>query len=47
MASFRPDGKLFMGNSVEPDTVVTRQPTDWTGQTDSQLAAALKLLGGK
>ena len=44
MASFRPDGKLFMGNSIEPDQIVARQPTDWTGQTDSQLAAALKLL---
>ena len=47
IASYRTDGRLFLGNSVALDRTVERIPTDWTGQTDSQLAAALKLLGGK
>jgi len=38
------DGRLFLGNSVALDRTVERIPTDWTGQTDSQLAAAVKLL---
>jgi hypothetical protein len=44
MASFRADGKLFLGNSVAPDKLVHRVPTDWTGGTDTQLEAARKLL---
>lgn len=45
MASFRADGELFLGNSVEPNQVVDRTATDWTRATDTQLAAALERLG--
>ena len=44
MASFRADGKLFNGNSVEPDKHVLRAPHDWTGETDTQLDAARQIL---
>jgi len=44
MVSFRPDGKLFNGRSIQPDTVVMRTPTDCIGRTDTQLAAAVQAL---
>ncbi len=41
MVSFQPDGRLYDGNGVQPDVVVTTVATDLIGETDSQLAAAL------
>ena len=44
MASFRPNGKLYDGNGIHPDVVVEPIPTDFIGQTDSVLAAAVARL---
>jgi hypothetical protein len=44
MLSYRPDGKFYDGRGIEPDVVVPAVPTDWTGKTDTQLDAAVKLL---
>ena len=44
MASFQPTGKFYDGNGVQPDVVVKAMPSDWTGETDTQLAAATKRL---
>ncbi len=45
MASFRPDGRLFDGNGVEPDVLVEPAPQDFTVEgSDAQLAAAMKAL---
>jgi len=41
MASFRPNGKLYDGNGVQPDIVVEPAPTDFIGQTDTVLEAAI------
>ncbi|MFK7743135.1 MAG: S41 family peptidase [Planctomycetota bacterium] len=41
MASFRPDGTLFEGNGVTPDTAVAMQPGDLVGSSDTVLDAAL------
>jgi len=46
MASFAPTGRLYDGNGIEPDVVVEAKPSDWTGATDTQLAAAVRLLRG-
>ena len=45
MASFRPNGKMYDGNGIEPDIVVEPIPTDYIGKTDSVLEAAIKHLG--
>lgn len=44
MASYRPDGRLFDGRGIDPDIRVPRTPTDLLGRTDTQLAAAERLL---
>ncbi len=44
MASFRPDGTLYDGEGVEPDVLVEREPGDFVGAGDAQLAAALARL---
>jgi hypothetical protein len=44
MASFRPDGRTYDGVGVEVDLEVLPIPTDFTGETDSVLAAALARL---
>ncbi|HKB15120.1 MAG TPA: S41 family peptidase, partial [Planctomycetota bacterium] len=45
MASFRPDGALYDGEGIEPDVLVEREPEDFVGKGDAQLAAALDRLG--
>lgn len=42
MASFRPDGRLYDRNGVEPDVVVEATATDLWGKTDSVLDVALR-----
>lgn len=44
MASFLPNGKTYDGNGIQPDVAVEPQPTDFIGQGDAMLAAALKRL---
>ncbi|MHC4450423.1 MAG: S41 family peptidase [Planctomycetota bacterium] len=44
MLSYRPDGKFYDGHGIEPDVAVDAIPTDWIGETDTQLDAAVKLL---
>jgi hypothetical protein len=44
MASYRPDGKLFLNNSLVPDERLPRDPRDWTGASDAQLKRALERL---
>ena len=44
MASFRPDGKLYDGNGIQPDIVVKPARGDWIGKGDAQLDKALELL---
>jgi len=44
MASFRPNGKLYDGNGIQPDVMVERTASDVLGETDTQLDAALKHL---
>ncbi len=44
MASFMPDGRLFDGNVIEPDVEVWPTLTDVTGESDTQLEAAIELL---
>ena len=44
MASFRPNGKMYDGNGIEPDVVVEPIATDYIGKTDSVLDAAIERL---
>lgn len=44
MASFRPDGRLYEGRGVEPDIEVKPVATDFIGQSDTAIEAALKRL---
>jgi hypothetical protein len=44
MASYRPDGKLFLNNSIVPDEQLPRDARDWTGASDAQLKRALERL---
>ncbi|MEM8885980.1 MAG: S41 family peptidase [Planctomycetota bacterium] len=44
IASYRPDGKLYLGSSVQPSLLRPRDPVDWTGAADAQLQAALERL---
>jgi C-terminal processing protease CtpA/Prc len=43
-ASYRPDGKRYLGNSIVPDERLPRDPLDWTGASDAQLKRALERL---
>jgi C-terminal processing protease CtpA/Prc len=45
MASFRPDGRLFDGRSVEPDRLAEPSPGFWIGREDPALVEALRVLG--
>lgn len=48
MVSYRPDGRLFEGNGVEPDAVCLPEPGDLvTGGGDAVLQAGLALLGDR
>lgn len=42
MASFRPNGKLYDGNGIEPDVIIEPVATDFVGRTDSILDAAIE-----
>ncbi len=44
MASFRPDGSLFEGKGVQPDFLLRPRATDFAGETDSVLDAAIDRL---
>jgi C-terminal processing protease CtpA/Prc len=44
MASFRSDGRLYDGRSVEPDLPVEPTPAWWVGEEDPVLAAAVRRL---
>jgi len=44
MASFRPNGRLYDGNGIDPDVRVDPVATDWIGQTDAVLDAAVELV---
>jgi len=44
MASFQPNGSLFDGNGVQPDTIVTKTLEHLLGQRDSQLGPAIRLI---
>lgn len=44
MASFRPDGRLYDRNGVEPDVEAKPSATDLVGKTDTVLEAALERL---
>ncbi len=46
MTSYRAGGQLFDGQGVTPNVVVEETPTDWIGQTDTQLDAAVQRLDG-
>ncbi len=45
MASFQRDGSTYDGNGVQPDVVVWAVATDFIGETDTVLDAALEHLG--
>ncbi len=47
MASFQPNGKLYDGNGIQPDVVIEPIPTDFIGETDSILQAAIQRLQKK
>ena len=40
MASFQRDGRLYERHGVTPDVVVPARPSDFLGDTDTQLDAA-------
>jgi C-terminal processing protease CtpA/Prc len=42
MASFRPDGRVYDGESVEPDVLVHPSPGWWVGREDPVLDEALR-----
>ena len=44
MASFQPNGKLYDGNSIQPDVMIEPIPTDFIGKTDTILEAAIHRL---
>ncbi|MFT7465502.1 MAG: hypothetical protein ACI9EF_003871 [Pseudohongiellaceae bacterium] len=44
MASFQPNGSLYDGAGVQPDLLVLRRPTDFIGETDTVLDAAVAYL---
>ncbi len=44
MASFQPNGKLYDGNGIQPDIIVEPVPTDFIGQTDTVLDAAINFI---
>ena len=44
MASFQPSGKLYDGNGIQPEIMAGPIPTDFIGETDSVLDAALEKL---
>ncbi len=44
MASFRPNGKLYDGNGIQPDIYAEPIPTDFIGETDSVLTKAIEKL---
>jgi len=44
MASFRPNGKLYDGNGIQPDIIAEPIATDFIGETDPVLDAALERL---
>lgn len=44
MASFRPNGRLYDGNGIQPDVLVEPVPTDFIGKTDTVLDAAIHLI---
>jgi hypothetical protein len=45
MASFRPNGKLYDGNGIQPDVIVEPVRTDFIGKTDSLLDEAVRYIG--
>ncbi len=45
MASFQPNGKLYDGNGIQPDVIIEPVPTDFIGETDSLLDAAVHFIG--
>ncbi len=44
MASFRPNGRLYDGNGIQPDIYAEPIPTDFIGETDSILEQAIERL---
>ncbi len=42
MASFRPNGRLYDGNGIQPDVLLEPVPTDFIGETDTVLDAAIR-----
>jgi len=44
---YGPDGKLFTGNSIEPDVTVTMRMSDWLRKTDIGLETALRVIAEK
>jgi hypothetical protein len=47
MASFRPNGRLYDGNGIQPDIFVESVPTDFIGKTDTVLDTAIKYISRK
>jgi hypothetical protein len=47
MASFQPNGRLYDGNGIQPDVFIEPIPTDFIGETDSILQAAIQKLQKK
>jgi len=47
MASFQPNGKLYDGNGIQPDVMIESIPTDFIGQSDTILDAAIKYINQK
>lgn len=44
MVSFRPNGKLYDGNGIQPDVMIEQIPSDFIGKTDTVLTAAIERL---
>lgn len=47
MASFRPNGRLYDGNGIQPDIVVDPVPTDFIGRIDTVLDKAIDFINFK
>ena len=47
MTSFRPNGKLYDGNGIQPDIVVEPIATDFIARTDTVLDRAIELINSK
>ncbi len=47
MASFRPNGRLYEGNGIQPDIYIEPVPTDFIGRTDTVLDAAIQTISRK